>query len=667
MDTAPYPSAGTWGKFVLQFSVSKGPCLAAGAIRTYTIASGGTGYVVGDTGTIGGGGATYNVTTLTGTSVRAITVAVPYGSGYTVSNGVSTTATSGNGSGLAINITGIYTGTPGPNCVTVEDQTQNGGWVSAVCNNASCSNGDSVTFAHVNPATSALDGTYRTDYASTVARLSPVVFTPGSGQTPGKYFIYPTGGGGTGMEIFVTVNAAGTVTARPVVQWYGNGYNSCPTVTLMAGGTPATFGCKPSTTPAYTFDTSMAAGTNYFQLTTLNDTFGMTTDQAGNVWSVYSEAYPNQLNIGESYVSIQKSTNGGVSYGPGRPLLIDSGTHCGRGTVPCSYVTGSLATAPNGNLVVGYWTYDNSGSPLTPPVQCCWTIYCNPASVDCSNSANWSTPYRFPLKKDPAGLPCQYNIFMTNQMPNGELGMGMTDGNYAYISISCDNGQTWSTGIGCVSGTNTLIAITDPSNCTPSCGAWTKLPSIEYTFGWIGRTTLIMFDRNNDTTYSGGVGSCIYPQLTCGPLVFGYSTNMGTTWHIAQSSLTPFHGSITTGIFNQIAPYLINTNQGGLWTVFWIERDENPGANIYLLSSTFSPASLISNLSSWSEPQSQYLWYFTPNPNPSSPAAAMVGPGKVAYQWNSGTGPTGMTLWHATGIYTHPGFTDHKVKTKKLF
>ena len=39
------------------------------------------------------------------------------------------------------------------------------------------------------------------------------------------------------MEIFVTVNAVGTVgTARPVVQWYGNGYNSCPTVTLMARG-----------------------------------------------------------------------------------------------------------------------------------------------------------------------------------------------------------------------------------------------------------------------------------------------------------------------------------------------------------------------------------------------------------------------------------------------
>jgi len=394
--TSTDPSSGFWGRFVLQFSVASGPCLAAGAIRTYTISSGGTGYAVGDTGIIGTGNATYKVSALNGTSVNAITIAAPYGSGYAISPGVSTTATGGNGTGLTINITGIYNGTPGPNCVTVQDQTENGGWVSSVCRDAACSNGDAITFAHVDPAGAALDGTYRTDYASSFTQYIPIVSTPGAGQTPGKYLLYPTGGGGTGMEIFVTVNANGTVTAQPIIQWYGIGYNSCPTIKLMAGGTPATFSCQPNTTPAYTFDTSIAAGTNYYQLSTLNDTSGMTTDHSGNVWGVYSEAYPNQLNIGESYVSIHKSTDGGESYSLGKPFLIDQGTHCGGATVPCSYVTASLATAPNGNLVVGYWIYDNSGSPLVPQSQCCWTIYCNPSSADCTQISNWSKPYPFP-------------------------------------------------------------------------------------------------------------------------------------------------------------------------------------------------------------------------------------------------------------------------------
>ena len=62
-----------------QYKVSDGPCLAAGAIRTQTIASGGTGYAVGDTGTIASGGAVYKVFSVSRGVVTAITLSVPYG------------------------------------------------------------------------------------------------------------------------------------------------------------------------------------------------------------------------------------------------------------------------------------------------------------------------------------------------------------------------------------------------------------------------------------------------------------------------------------------------------------------------------------------------------------------------------------------------------------
>ena len=482
-DTAPNPSVGTWGKFVKQYKVSDGPCLAAGAIRTQTIASGGTGYAVGDTGTIASGGAVYKVFSVSRGVVTAITFSVPYGSGYTISSGVTTTATTGSGTGLTLNITGVYTGTPGPSCVIVVDQTSTGAWVSSVCNNAACSNGDSITFTSAAPASSALDGTARIAYSADITNYGVALATPGSRQTPGGYLITPTGGGGTGMLAYVTVSDvgsdAGTVVAAPQIIETGTGYTSCPRFVLSGtGGTPATFTCTTSVMPGYALDISISAPSSYYQLTTLNDTFGMAVDQADNVWGVYSVAYSGNTNSGQSYVAIHKSTNGGVSYGSEQPLLIDTGTHCGGGATPCSYVTGALATAPNGNLVVGYWEYDITGITATPGL---FLTYCNPAAVDCTKNENWSAPYTFPITIDPAGFPLIYDIYMTSNFPHRNMAMGVSDikGN-TYIAVSCDDGKTWSTGFGCVRGTKTFINVTDPID------GFTTLPTNEVTFGWIG-------------------------------------------------------------------------------------------------------------------------------------------------------------------------------------
>jgi hypothetical protein len=72
-----------------------------------TSGQGGTKYAVGNTGTISGGtGATYQVTAVSGGAVTAFTITAA-GTGYSVANGASTTATSGNGKGFEVNITSV--------------------------------------------------------------------------------------------------------------------------------------------------------------------------------------------------------------------------------------------------------------------------------------------------------------------------------------------------------------------------------------------------------------------------------------------------------------------------------------------------------------------------------------------------------------------------------
>jgi len=78
------------------------------AIFASTLNSGGSGYSVGDYGTINGGvvSATYQVTAVSGGAVTAYSISNT-GGGYNPMNNVATTATSGSGSGFTINITSI--------------------------------------------------------------------------------------------------------------------------------------------------------------------------------------------------------------------------------------------------------------------------------------------------------------------------------------------------------------------------------------------------------------------------------------------------------------------------------------------------------------------------------------------------------------------------------
>lgn len=81
-----------------------------GTITTATVDSGGTGYAVGDTGVVGSqASATYIVTAESGGVVSAIKMTYG-GGGYSTGSGISTTASTGNGSGLTLNITAVASG-----------------------------------------------------------------------------------------------------------------------------------------------------------------------------------------------------------------------------------------------------------------------------------------------------------------------------------------------------------------------------------------------------------------------------------------------------------------------------------------------------------------------------------------------------------------------------
>jgi hypothetical protein len=84
---------------------------ATGQIKTASITAGhaGTGYVVGDAGTISGGTgvlATYRVLTVTAGAVTSFTITYA-GTGYSVVAGAATVATSGTGTGFEISVTAV--------------------------------------------------------------------------------------------------------------------------------------------------------------------------------------------------------------------------------------------------------------------------------------------------------------------------------------------------------------------------------------------------------------------------------------------------------------------------------------------------------------------------------------------------------------------------------
>jgi len=89
--------------------VSVVTALLAGAIVTSAVDAGGTGYAVNDTGTIDTGTylATYVVESITTGGVVGAYKIIYKGSGYSTGTGITTTATSGAGTGFTINITAL--------------------------------------------------------------------------------------------------------------------------------------------------------------------------------------------------------------------------------------------------------------------------------------------------------------------------------------------------------------------------------------------------------------------------------------------------------------------------------------------------------------------------------------------------------------------------------
>ena len=274
---------------------------------------------------------------------------------------------------------------------------------------------ESVTFTSFDPAATGINGTFPTAYSTPYHIYTFSIATAGSGQTGGFYFLTPTGGGGgSGMQVAVNIPSSGGTAGeatRISSVWFGSGYTSCPTLTISAGGTPATFNCIDSPYPSWAFDTSLSPGAFNYQLATGNVGGGLTQDNLGNTWAVYGSNYPNQVNQGVAYMSIRKSTDGGHTWGTEFPLIYDgfpgtfgSTMSCGPGgnTLPCSYVSGGMAVAGNGKLTLPYWSEDPAGNFFTnfgSSTFCCYVIQCDPAAVKQIGfqvSSNWSSPLPYP-------------------------------------------------------------------------------------------------------------------------------------------------------------------------------------------------------------------------------------------------------------------------------
>ncbi len=86
--------------------------------------------------------------------------------------------------------------------------------------------------------------------ATTESVTNIAILSVGSGQTPGTYVINSVGGGGTGAQVQIVIDASGTIIEQPsvpgpgspIVVNPGSGYTSVPTFPVSAGGTPGTLG-----------------------------------------------------------------------------------------------------------------------------------------------------------------------------------------------------------------------------------------------------------------------------------------------------------------------------------------------------------------------------------------------------------------------------------------
>lgn len=785
-------ASGTYGVFLLSYQTFAGPCINAGAIKTFSVTSGhgGTGYAVQDLFTVNGGGspaygngtAYGRVTAVSSGVVTAISLlnssgvypinailTQPYGAGYSVATGAGTKVSTGSGDGtLEVNINSIYAGTAGPNCSIVESTLQTAAYASTP--------NQSITFTSISPAPSAINGTYTTAFEVLMPQVScpsPPVTTPpgaaqGSGQTDGMYIVNAVGGGGSGAQYALTIS--GGVLTHWTNMWYGFGYTSAPTVTISAGGIPATVTCTLGGAPSWALDTSISPNSPYYLLVQSNDSGGVVLDNSGNLWALTIFPYPNLL-TNSGYIALKKSTDNGVTWSGYNPIAYDgapgamlSSLGCGPGanSAPCYYVSGNFALSPDGYLTIAYWVSAQTSNfwvagTSTYSTKCCYLIKCNPSSADCTNVTNWTAPAQIAPALSPAGYSLGYTFVMVSSTDSrwwsGDMANGMTDAqNHIYLYVSCDNGATWGSGTGCTHGEQTIIQIQDIPD------GYSSLPTGEYAVACIANcatpptSTLVLFNRNNYqaftqtgllsiTSSTGGAVSgtagqtcgvsavnngcqqafitatltaantisgatwqiapwygdactaapttanlsngsatcsgtatitstigptpyCIYPQTICGPTVFGYSLNGGSTWKLAQSNLHPFAGPFISGggyksgLWGQSGMYLTKAPVAPFWTVWWLERDELATGGLYIIASTINPLNLIANLSSWTNNQLQSLWYYNVNDLPSSvwasPTAAHNG---VSFNLNGYPATTGEAggWWSSYGTYVFTG------------
>jgi hypothetical protein len=231
---------GNWNGFLTAGNMSL-VGQAAGVVLTSSLGSGGSGYVLGDTFTVNGtcnaGTATGLVTSITGGTVVTYTLS-PAGIGCSDASGVSTTALTGVGSGLTINILSVSpTRTAG--CLQVLDNgiVQDGGTGPCGSSTGSTSSFNALTAASLHSTgNTTVDLVLAVTGASNIHALSATTI---AGTTV-------TGTGIVQGAGFTATAAAPTVAAAQV--GFGSttaAASNCNSVTLSGGitGTTNAAGC----------------------------------------------------------------------------------------------------------------------------------------------------------------------------------------------------------------------------------------------------------------------------------------------------------------------------------------------------------------------------------------------------------------------------------------
>ncbi len=327
-------------------------------VATTTFGDAGTGYAVNDTFTVDGGTvtlATGHITSESGGKVTGFAIDTP-GAGYSLGNGVATTATLGGGSGLKVNITALTTTgpidifnilTPGTN-YAVNDTFNANGIAGTISATGTSPFGTVTGLTLTNPGTSFSGGD------------TPGIFGSGcngTGFVAGDYM--QVTGGGDGLSIVKNfggscdsrTDAAGDVDTfnSPV---YGSGYsaNVRYAVTGLASGAILT---------------AAPTGTSSGILFLVNDTFVITTGSGTATGKVTA------IDLGTGAVTGFILTNYGSAYSTGNAQAATAtGGSSGTGLqVNVNTITTQTCTGTGASVIWG--SVDGNGTPngITTGVQ----------------------------------------------------------------------------------------------------------------------------------------------------------------------------------------------------------------------------------------------------------------------------------------------------------